>query len=86
MNISEVIKKQTNEYVDQLKEIDELTDYNVNITIEPKEENFKPTGYVNSSSLKNFKLKETEKERFLIARKANGHEYYYRGKLTSTVK
>lgn len=88
MNTPELIKKQTYKYINQLKKIDELTDYNVNITIEPKKENinFKPTGYVSSNSLKKFKSKETENEGFLTARKTNGHGYYYRGKLTLTVK
>lgn len=88
MNTPELIKKQTYKYINQLKEIDELTDYNVNITIEPKEENtnLKPTGYVSSNSLKKVQQKETKNESFLIARKINGRGYYYRGKLTLTVK
>ncbi len=87
MSTSEIIKKQTNKYIDQLKEIVELTDYNINVTIEPKKDiNFKPTGFVDSETIKSFRSKGTEYESFSVARKTNGEAYYYRGKLTSTVK
>lgn len=87
MSTSETIKTQADIFVSQLEKIAELTDYNINLSIEPKKDkNFKPTGFMDSETIRSFRSEGTEYKNFSVARKTNGDAYYYRGKLTTTVK
>ena len=84
MSTSETIKTQADIFVSQLEKIAELTDYNINLSIEPKKDkNFKPTGFMDSETIRSFRSEGTEYKNFSVARKTNGDAYYYRGKLTS---
>lgn len=87
MTTAEIIEQKTKNFVDHICGITNLNGYNVRLSIEPKEDpNFKPTGEVDLETIRSWKTTETDSDRFTTVRKTNGNGYYYRGKLTTTVK
>ena len=81
------IKQITKDYIGRISNIPELNGYDVTLKIEPKQDpNYRSTGSVDWDTFKSWETKGTEDESFSVIRKSNGNGYYYRGKLTSTVR
>ncbi len=77
-------KQLTEEYIDNLKEIESLRNYEVIINIEPLEK-YQIEGISGFIEPKN-SSKNEEVQEFIMIRQPNGYLYNYRGKLTMTVK
>ena len=78
------IERLTNQYIDNLKTIKSLNDYEVILNIEPlkKLQTEEISGFINPKDFS----KNKEGQEFIMLRQPNGYLYNYRGKLTTTVK